>query len=145
MSMVKFSCNIGTSNAEIPLGIQVWIDDLCVHEHSHVCETYHISHEINDDDDADHVLRFVLKNKLPEHTSITESGEIQSDARLFVKDIQFDGIDCDLLTYQSALYHHNFNGTGADTQERFYGEMGCNGTVSLKFATPIYLWLLEKM
>ena len=142
--MVKFSCNIGTSNAEIPLGIQVWIDDLCVHEHSHVRKTYHISHEINNDD-ADHVLRFVLKNKLPEHTSITESGEIQSDARLFVKDIQFDGIDCDLLTYQSAEYRHNFNGTGEDTQERFYGEMGCNGTVSLKFTTPIYLWLLENL
>lgn len=142
MSTVKFSCSIGTSNADIPLGIQVWIDDLCVHEHSHVRETYDICYEINDDD-ADHVLRFVLKNKLPEHTSVTESGEIESDATLLIKNIQFDGMDCDLITYQSALYHHDFNGTGAPTQERFYGEMGCNGTVSLKFTTPIYLWLLE--
>jgi hypothetical protein len=23
--------------------------------------------------------------------------------------------------------------------------MGCNGTVSLKFTTPIYMWLLETM
>ena len=144
MSTVKFSCSIGTSNADIPLGIQVWIDDLCVHEHSHVSETYDICYEINDDD-ADHVLRFVLKNKLPEHTSITESGEIESDARLLIKNIQFDDMDCDLITYQSALYHHDFNGTGAPTQERFYGEMGCNGTVSLKFTTPIYLWLLENL
>jgi hypothetical protein len=144
MSMVKFSCNIGTSNAEIPLGIQVWIDDLCVHEHSHVCETYHISHEINDDD-ADHVLRFVLKNKLPEHTVVDESGNILSDARLCIDNIQFDEIECGQIVCGSAEYQHNFNGTGVDTQERFYGEMGCNGTVSLKFTTPIYLWLLEKM
>ena len=129
MSSVIFSCNIGTSNAEIPLGIQVWIDDLCVHEHSHVSETYQICHKINDDD-ADHVLRFVLKNKLPQHTSVDESGNILQDARLFIKQIQFDSIDCDLVTYQAAEYHHNFNGTGEDTQERFYGEMGCNGTVS---------------
>ena len=27
----------------------------------------------------------------------------------------------------------------------FFGNMGCNGYVSLKFATPIYLWLLEHM
>jgi len=44
-----------------------------------------------------------------------------------------------------ATYTHDFNGTKELTQEKFYGVMGCNGTVSLKFATPIYLWLLENM
>ena len=142
--MVKFTCNIGTGNAEIPLGIQVWIDDQCLFDQNHVQQSQIVEHELNDDD-ADHVLRFVLKNKLPEHTSVDKSGNIIQDARLFVKNIQFDNIDCDLLTYQSAEYRHNFNGTGEDTQERFYGEMGCNGTVSLKFTTPIYLWLLENL
>jgi hypothetical protein len=46
---------------------------------------------------------------------------------------------------QQATYTHNFNGAGAETQEKFYGEIGCNGIVSLKFSTPIYLWLLEHM
>jgi len=44
-----------------------------------------------------------------------------------------------------AQYQHDFNGTGNPTIDKFYGEMGCNGTVSLKFTTPIYLWLLENM
>jgi len=44
-----------------------------------------------------------------------------------------------------ATYTHNFNGTQAETTDKFYGEMGCNGTVSLRFTTPIYLWLLETM
>lgn len=144
MSMVKFSCNIGTSNAAIPLGIQVWVDDLCVHEHSHVCETYQINHEINDDD-ADHVLRFVLKNKLPEHTSVDVDGNIVGDATVTVSDIRFDEIDCQYLTTKLAQYQHNFNGAGEPTTESFYGEMGCNGTVSVKFTTPIYIWLLENM
>jgi hypothetical protein len=144
MSMVKFSCSIGTSKAEIPLGMEIWIDDHCLFDQDHVQQSQIVEHELNDDD-ADHVLRFVLKNKRPQHTSISESGEIESDARLFVKNIQFDGTDCDLLTYQSAEYCHDFNGTGELTQERFYGELGCNGTVSMRFTTPIYLWLLENM
>lgn len=142
--MVKFNCNIGTSNAEIPLGMEIWLDDQCLFDQDHVQQSQMVEHELTDDD-ADHVLRLVLKNKLPEHTTVDESGNIIQDARLFVKNIQFDSIDCDLLTYQAAEYRHNFNGTGADTQERFYGELGCNGTVSLKFTTPIYLWLLENM
>jgi len=142
--MVKFSCDIGTSNAAIPLGMEIWIDDHCFFDQDHVQQSHAVEYEFKDDD-AEHVLRFVLKNKRPQHTSISESGEIESDVRLFIKHIQFDGVDCDLLTYQSAEYHHNFNSTGEHTQERFYGELGCNGTVSLKFTTPIYIWLLENM
>ena len=144
MTTVQFSCNIDTSNAEIPLGIEIWVDDQCFFDQGHVTGSQAAHYEIMDDDSA-HVLRFVLKNKQPEHTVVNQSGEILSDARLLIKHIQFDNIDCNLLTYQLAEYHHNFNGTGADTQERFYGEMGCNGTVSLKFTTPIYIWLLENM
>jgi hypothetical protein len=44
-----------------------------------------------------------------------------------------------------AKYQHDFNGTGKLTTQNFYGELGCNGTVSLKFSTPIYIWLLENM
>ena len=144
MSMVKFSCSIGTSNAEIPLGIQVWIDDLCVHEHSHVSETYQIVHEINDDD-ADHMLRFVLKNKLPGHTKVDNEGNILSDAMLSIGDMKFDDIDCQYLITKLVKYQHDFNGSQDLILDEFYGYMGCNGTVSLKFTTPIYLWLLENM
>jgi hypothetical protein len=142
--MVKFSCNIGTSNAEIPLGMEIWIDDIKFFDQDHVQQSHTVEHDLNDDD-AEHELRFVLKNKLPAHTSVNESGHIVQDARLFVKQIQFDSIDCDLLTYNLARYCHDFNGTGTETQEKFYGELGCNGTVSLKFTTPIYLWLLENL
>jgi hypothetical protein len=62
-----------------------------------------------------------------------------------VSDIRFDGIDCQYLTTNLAEYQHDFNGTGDPTIDKFYGEMGCNGTVSLKFTTPIYLWLLENL
>jgi hypothetical protein len=47
---------------------------------------------------------------------------------------------------EQAEYHHDCNGTAQQViLDKFYREMGCNGTVSLKFTTPVYLWLLENM
>jgi len=97
------------------------------------------------DDEAEHDLRFVLKNKTAEHTQIDEAGNIVNDARLKITDMAFDEIQLGHMITEQAVYDHDFNGTGVMSQHKFYGEMGCNGTVSLKFTTPVYLWLLEHM
>jgi hypothetical protein len=68
-----------------------------------------------------------------------------SDAVLTIKDLAFDEIKLGHMLTELATYTHNFNGTKEPVQEKFYGAMGCNGTVSLKFAAPVYLWLLENM
>ena len=104
-----------------------------------------ITVELEDADDESHVLTFVLSGKLPEHTQITEQGEIISDVTVRIQDIAFDDIEIDQIVSELAEYHHDFNGTQPSIVDRFYGEMGCNGTVRLQFTTPIYLWLLENM
>ncbi len=104
-----------------------------------------ITVEFDDADDESHVLTFVLSGKLPEHTQITEQGEIISDVTVRIEDIAFDDIVIDQIFSELAEYHHDFNGTQPAIIDRFYGEMGCNGTVRLEFTTPIYLWLLENM
>jgi hypothetical protein len=144
MDSVKFSCVISPSNTAVPLGCEVWIDDTCVFDQNHVAEPVVVSHEFSDDN-SEHVLRITLKNKLPEHTRIDEAGDILSDAMLTVSNISFDEIDCTQIVQDLAIYCHNFNGTGADIQDQFFGDMGCNGSIKLKFATPVYLWLLESI
>jgi hypothetical protein len=104
-----------------------------------------ISVEFNDADDQTHVLEFVLSGKTSEHTRITEQGEIVSDVTVQIKDIAFDDIVIDQMVSELAEYHHDFNGTQSAVVDRFFGIMGCNGTVRLEFTTPIYLWLLENM
>jgi len=104
-----------------------------------------IAVEFDDADDQSHVLEFVLSGKLPEHTQITEQGEITSDVTVRIQDIALDDIEIDQIVSELAEYHHDFNGTQPAVVDRFYGEMGCNGTVRLEFTTPIYLWLLETM
>ncbi len=104
-----------------------------------------ISVEFDDTDDETHVLEFVLSGKTSDHTRITEQGEIVSDVTVQIKDIAFDDIVIDQIFSELAEYHHDFNGTQSAVIERFYGTMGCNGTVRLQFTTPIYIWLLENM
>ena len=144
MSTVNFSCVVAPSDTAVPLGCEIWIDDTCVFDQDRVTEPVDVVYEFSDDD-GKHVLRVTLKNKLPEHTQVDESGNIVSDSLLIVSEISFDEIDCTQLVQEHAVYRHNFNGTEPQIQDQFFGDMGCNGTVELKFATPLYLWLLENM
>jgi len=138
------SCILNTTNPAAELGFEAWVDNTKFVDIDHVTEQQPIAMEIPDDD-ADHELIFVLKHKTDQHTQIDENNKIVSDATLTVTELAFDEIKLGHMVTKLAVYTHDFNGTGTPTQDKFYGEMGCNGTVSLKFSTPIYLWLLENM
>ena len=144
MNTVKFNCVVGSTDFSVPLGLEIWLDQYRLFDQDHVDRIHNVEHEISDND-GDHELRFVLKHKLSAHTQVDAEGNILSDATLTVSDIRFDEIDCQYLTTKLAQYQHDFNGTGEPTTESFYGEMGCNGTITLRFSTPIYIWLLENM
>lgn len=140
----KLTFTLDTTDATSKLGFEAWIDDHKFYDNDHVTGLEHIAVDISDAD-AEHELRFVLKNKAAEHTQIDETGNIIADAILKITDMTFDEIQPGHLVTEQAVYEHDFNGTDQPTKDKFYGEMGCNGTVSLKFTSPIYLWLLEHM
>ena len=144
MSTARFCCNIDSTDAAVALGLEIWLDNQKLFDQDHVQESHKVSTDFSDND-GEHELRFVLKNKLSEHTQVDVNNNIVSDARISVSHIEFEGIALNQLVPDLAEYQHNFNGTGDLSTHKFYGELGCNGTVSLKFTTPIYLWLLEHM
>ena len=139
----KISCTIGTDNPVAALGLEVWLDDQQLFDTDHVHEQQ-LEWSISDNQ-ADHELRFVMKNKITDHTQIDEHGKITQDSRITIQNLCFDEIALGQLFADHAEYMHDFNGTKHIVTDKFYGEMGCNGTVSLKFTTPIYIWLLENM
>ena len=138
------SCYIGTTDPLAKLGIEVWLDDAQLYNNDHITDTQKFEWTF-DDEEAEHELRFVMKNKTEDHTIIDDDGNISVDARLTIKDVSFDEIELGQIFIDQAKYTHDFNGTGSSVTDKFYGEMGCNGTIKLKFSTPIYLWLLENM
>jgi len=141
---ISISFNLNTSDSRAELGFEAWVDDEKFVDINHVQGQQLIKIDINDAD-GDHELRLILKNKTETHTKIDEQGNIVSDATLSISNLAFDEIKLGHMVTKLATYDHNFNGTKELVQDQFYGEMGCNGVVGLRFTTPIYLWLLENM
>ena len=135
---------IDSSDKKITLGTEVWIDDICVVNVEHVDRIVHFSHVI-EEDNAEHELRIVMKHKTPDHTELDNAGNIIRDAMLSISDIKFDEIALGQVLLNKAVYTHDFNGSQPPVDDKFFGDLGCNGTVSLKFTAPTYLWLLENM
>ena len=142
-STTKISCRIGTTNTSAPLSMEIWLDDQKQFDQI-IAGTVDCECEVNEDQ-ADHLLKFVMKNKTNAHTQIDSDGNIINDARLTVENVAFEGIVLGQLFLDQAVYIHDFNGTQPQIDDKFFGEMGCNGELKLCFTTPVYLWLLDNM
>jgi light-regulated signal transduction histidine kinase (bacteriophytochrome) len=140
----KITGYIDTSDPTVPLGMEIWLDQQRMLDVDHVTQAVKFEFTVSDDP-AQHVLKFVMKNKQPQHTTIDDQGTIIKDVTLKICDLALDEIELRQVFLNLAQYHHDFNGHGQSTVAKFYGEMGCNGTVELKFETPVYMWLLENM
>jgi hypothetical protein len=145
MTTSKLKFNIVPSNPEMPVGVEVWVGSQSILDLVQCTETHAVDHNFDDTIEQQHVVKIVLKNKTAEHTCVDDQGAIVSDSMLEIKNFSIDNIDIDQVVREQAVYCHNFNGTGAETTDPFYNTVGCNGTVTLEFSTPAYLWLLEKM
>jgi len=141
---ILFKNKIEISDPSVKLGLKIVLDDKTIYDNNHITEPVLFEHEL-DDADGEHELQFILNGKLEKHTEIDADGNIIKDARLIISDISIDEIDIMQVFTEQAVYSHDFNGSKAEIQDKFFGEMGCNGTVSLKFTTPLNLWLLENM
>jgi hypothetical protein len=143
MNIATLSLKVKPSNA-VDLHLEINLDNSTIFS-GQIDQEITVVHNIDDSVEIDRCLTFIMSGKTSDHTVIDQNNNIVSDSMLCIEDLQFDGIDITTMFYNLATYRHNFNGNGVDTVEKFFGNMGCNGTVELKFSTPIYLWLLENM
>ena len=127
------------------MGFEILLNDKSVFKREHVTDSCQISLDIEDIDAAEQKLQFVMTGKTVEHTKVDDQGNITEDAMLTIGDVLFDDIDINQLLIEQAEYTHDFNGTQNPIKDNFYGNMGCNGTITFEFNTPFYLWLLENM
>lgn len=144
MSNISIKFDVASSSPEISLKVNVLLDGNVIESFDHVTQ-HSVEVTVDDSKDAEHVLSIELSNKQPGHTTLDANGNIVADALITVSNITLDDIEIQNLLIQQGVYRHNFNGNGQDTQDRFYGSMGCNGTLDLHFKTPAFLWLLENM
>jgi hypothetical protein len=146
MEQSTFSFELTSTNPDAELGFECWVNDQCVFDTDHVAESTMVHGNLpNNSIETEHCLKLVLKNKQPQHTQVSNTGEILTDSCLTISQLKFDEIALGFDILQNAVYRHNFNNTTQSTEHKFFGTLGCNGIVELKFSTPVYLWLLENM
>lgn len=144
MQKTEFSCKL-SSTRDSDIVVTILLDQIQIFKSPVTTDGIDFSYEFEDKDDVDHTLEISMSGKTIDDTRIDENGNILEDTIVEIHDFAFDGITIDQLVYENAEYQHDFNGNGAPTLDKFFGTIGCNGTVSLKFKSPIYLWLLENM
>ena len=144
MDKITVKFDLTSSDYAAALGFDVLLDDKVLLSIEHVKEATPVSVEI-DDDEGKHEFKFVMKNKTQEHPVVDENSNIIKDAMLSIANVTFDEIKLGHMFVEQSVYHHSFNGSQAPVEDKFFGDMGCNGYVSLQFTTPIYLWLLENI
>jgi len=93
-------------------------------------------------------------NKNKGQTVVNEKGDIIKDQMLHIKDIEIDEIDIGALIFEG-VYKPNYpepwateaRAKGVDLPETFKNSptMGHNGTWTLTFSSPFYMWLLENL
>ena len=97
-------------------------------------------------DEGDHQLKIRLENKTMADTVI-ENGEVIKDMLLNIDDIIIDDISLGNILW-SAEYildkKQTYKGQEIDHLDGCVN-LGWNGTYVLKFSSPFYIWLLEKL
>lgn len=106
-----------------------------------------ISIAIDDDQEVEHELTIEMSGKTAGHTKLNNDGSIADDVMVYINNetCMLDDINITSILWDKANYWHNHNGSTNFSDHKFYSAMGCNGTVSMKFSTPVYMWLLDNL
>lgn len=141
MRSCKLAFTIEPLGASSSLTIQVKVDQTTVFDGA-VVDAVPIEHVVLDDEGS-HELTISLLGKTNNDTKLSADGNIIEDAAIKCSNFTADDVDINQLVTDLSTYTHDFNGNADGVVEKFYGIMGCNGTVRLEFSTPIYIWILE--
>jgi hypothetical protein len=143
MSSSTFSVTLDTNGPG--LTVSVIINDHVLYRGDPQGSTVTISHDIQDTGLSEHRLTITLADKTEAHCEVNDRGDIVKDTVCTLHSIMIDDIDVTYIMRHISRYQHDFNGTGQPTEQPLMGTMGCNGTVTFDFTSPVYLWILENM
>lgn len=143
---LKFAVTLSGTYWDRRPQFSIWLDDHVVAQSeitSTAQQTVNFEHTV---DEGPHTLKIRLENKSGSDT-VVANGEVIKDMLLNIDDITIDDISLGNLLW-SAEYI-------LDTPQEYQGKtithldscvnLGWNGTYVLKFTSPFYIWLLEKL
>lgn len=142
---LKFDVTLsGTNWGKLPQ-FSIWLDDekIITDAVDSAEQTFSFNQLVSE---TDHTLKIRLENKTNADTVI-ENGTIVKDMLLNIEDISIDDISLGQLLWDATYIldePHEYNSKTIDHLDHCVN-LGWNGTYILKFSSPFYIWLLEKL
>jgi hypothetical protein len=143
---LKFAVTLSGTYWDRKPQFSIWLDDHVVTQSeiaSPAQQTVNFEHTV---DEGDHTLKIRLENKTNSDT-ITENGAVIKDILLNIDDIMIDDISLGNLLWSAEYildHPQEYQGKTIDHLDSCVN-LGWNGTYVLKFTSPFYIWLLEKL
>ena len=124
----------------------VWLDDHVVAQSEIASEAEQIVNFERKISEGPHTLKIRLENKTNSDT-VVENGEVVKDMLLNIDDITIDDISLGNLLWSAEYVLDRPQAYKGQTIDHLDGcvNLGWNGTYTLKFTSPFYIWLLEKL
>ena len=143
---LKFEINLtGTYWGKRPQ-FSVWLDDHVVIQSEIASEAIQTVSFTKTVDEGEHTLKIRLENKTDQDTKVVD-GKVVNDMLLNIEDIVIDDISLGRLLWDTTYIldkPQEYNGETIDHLDHCVN-LGWNGTYVLKFSSPFYIWLLEKL
>ena len=124
----------------------IWLDDHVIAQSEIASPAQQILNFERTIDEGEHTLKIRLENKTVNDT-IVENNQVIKDTLLNIDDIVIDDISLGNLLWSAeyVLDHpQEYKGQIIDHLDGCVN-LGWNGTYILKFSSPFYIWLLEKL
>ena len=124
----------------------LWLDDHIVIQTSISSESQQTHKFTRTLEEGEHTLSIRLENKSSSDTQIV-NGQVTNDMILNIDDITIDDISLGQLLWDAAykLDKPQQYNCKEITELDNCVNLGWNGTYVLKFSSPFYIWLLEKL
>jgi hypothetical protein len=142
MEKIKFKAVIDSEYFNNPPHLRISIGEDVLVDFPVTEETV-IEKDLIVEDDKAYKLNFTLHDK-SKYDTVVEDGNIVKDTVIKVKQVELDNVDITSMlpiNKDNFYYIHN----GSSEKNIFYDTMGVNGTSTLEFTTPFYVWLLENL
>ena len=144
METFDISFNLTSSDYDCGLGFEVFYNNKQILNIDHCRSSTMLAFTLSAEE-GEQELKFIMKNKTMDHTTVDENNKIVNDACLNISNFTIDSAELGHTFLEQCKYHHDFNGTQDPVVDKFYGDMGCNGTLIFSFQSPVYLWLVMNM
>ena len=142
MERIDISFDLTSSDYSCNLGFEILYNDKLLLNTEHVKARTPVAFALRAEP-GEQQLKFILKNKTADHTTVDDTGEIVKDAFLSISKFRINDIGIEDQFLRQCSYHHDFNGSQEPVVVPFYGDLGCNGEVVFAFHSPVYYWILE--